>query len=66
MIFHLLQSNDNLSLRCYFLIIASSFVMFIHDVILNEKHVLFYVCNCLLSNCINVFSFYTFFAINMF
>ncbi len=64
MIFHLLQSDDNLSLRRCFLIVAFSLVMFIHDVILNEKCMLSCVYNCLLSSCMNVFSFCTFFAMN--
>ncbi len=66
MIFCFLQSNDKSFLRCYFLIIASSLIMFAHDVILNEKHVLFYICSCLLSSCMNFFSFCIFFAINTF
>jgi len=65
-IFHFLRSDDNSSLRHYFLIVTSSLVMFIHDVILNEKHVLSYVCSCLLSSCMNVFSFCIFFAMNAF
>ncbi len=63
---HFLQSNDNSSLRCCFFIVASSFVMFTHDVILDEKCVLSYVYSCLLSSCMNVFSFCTFFAMNTF
>ncbi len=72
MTFHLLQSNDNSSLRRYFLIVTSSLVTFAHDVIFNEKRMLScvcmlsYVCSCLLSSCMNVFSFYTFFAMNAF
>ncbi len=71
-IFRLLQSNDNSFLTCYFLIVTSSFVTFTHDMIFNEKHILsyvymlFYVCSCLLSSYTNVFSFYTFFAMNAF
>ncbi len=69
---HFLQSDDNLSLKCYFLIVTSSLVTFTHDVIFNEKCMLSYVCmlsylcNCLLNNCMNVFSFCTFFAMNTF
>ena len=72
MTFHLLRSDNNSSLRRYFLIVTSSLVTFAHDVILNEKCILSYVCmlsyicSCLLSNCMNVFSFYTFFAMNAF
>jgi len=69
---HFLQSDDNSSLKCYFLIVTSSLVTFTYDVIFNEKCMLsyvcmlYYVCNCLLSNCMNVFSFCTFFAMNTF
>jgi len=72
MTFHFLQSEDNLFLKCYSLIITSSLVTFAHDMILDEKHILSYVCmlscvcNCLLSSCINVFNFYTFFTMNVF
>ncbi len=72
MISHLLRSDDNLSLRRYFLIVTSSLVTFTHDVILNEKHMLSCicmlscVCSCLLSSCTNDFSFCTFFAMNAF
>ncbi len=72
MTFHFLQSNDNLSLRDCFLIVTSSLVTFTHDVIFDEKYILSYVwmlsyvCNCLLSSCMNVFSFCTFFAMNVF
>ncbi len=63
---HFLWSDDNSSLKRYFLIITSSLVMFTHDVILNEKHMLSCVCSCLLSSFMNVFNFYTFFAMNAF
>ncbi len=69
---HFLQSDDNSSLRCCFLIVTSSLVTFAYDVILDEKHMLScvcmlsYVCSCLLSSCMNVFSFCTFFAMNAF
>ncbi len=66
MIYHLLQSDDNSSLKCYFLIVTSSFIMFTYDMILDEKRVLSYVCSCLLNSCMNVFSFCTFFAMNAF
>ncbi len=72
MISHLLRSDDNSSLRRYFLIVTSSLVTFTHDVILNEKHMLSCicmlscVCSCLLSSCTNDFSFCTFFAMNAF
>ena len=72
MTFHLLRSDDNLSLRRCFLIVTSSLIMFAHDVILDEKCMLLCifmlscVCSCLLSSCTNVFSFCTFFAINAF
>ncbi len=65
-IFRLLQSDDNLFLKRYFLIVASSLVTFAHDVILNEKRVLSYFCSCLLNSCMNIFSFCTFFAMNAF
>jgi len=63
----------NLSLlkHCSFAV-TSSLVMFTHDVIFNEKRMLScvcmlsWVCSCLLSSCTNVFSFYTFFAMNTF
>ncbi len=69
---HFLKSDDNSSLRRYFFIVTSSLVTFAHDVILNEKRmlscvcVLSCVCSCLLSSCMNVFSFCTFFAMNVF
>ncbi len=69
---HLLQSENNSSLRCYSLVVTSSLVTFAHDVILDEKRVLSCicvlscVCSCLLSNCMNVFDFYTFFVMNTF
>ncbi len=66
MTFHFLQSDDESSLRRYFLVIISSLVTFAHDVIFVERRVLFCVCNCLLSSWIDVFSFCTFFAMNVF
>ncbi len=69
---HLLQSDDNSSLKHCSFIVTSSLVTFTHDMILDEKHMLSYVCmlscvcSCLLSSCMNVFSFCTFFAMNMF
>jgi len=67
-----LRSDDNSSLRRYFLVVTSSLVTFVHDVILDEKRMLSCVCmlsdvcSCLLSSCTNVFSFCTFFAMNAF
>ncbi len=72
MTFHFLQSDDNSFLKRCFLIVTSSLVTFAHDVILDEKRMLFCicmlscVCNCLLSSYMNVFSFCTFFAMNTF
>ena len=69
---HFLRSDDNSSLKRCFLVVTSSLVTFAHDVILDEKCMLFcvcvlsYVCSCLLSSCTNVFSFCTFFAMNVF
>ncbi len=63
---HLLQSDDKLFLRRCFLITISSLVMFAHDVIFVERRMFFCVCNCLLSSWTDVFSFYTFFAMNAF
>ncbi len=69
---HFLRSDDNSSLRRCFLIVTSSLVTFAHNVILDEKRMLFCVCmlscvcSCLLSSCTNVFSFCTFFAMNTF
>ncbi len=62
----LLQSDDDLFLRRYFLIDNSSLVMFIHDMIFIEKRVFLCICNCLLSSWTDVFSFYMFFMINAF
>ncbi len=61
-----LQSNNKLSLKCYFLIAVSSLVMFTHDVIFVERRVLLCVCSCLLSSWTDVFNFCTFFAMNAF
>ncbi len=69
---HLLQSDNNLSLKYYSFIVTSSLVTFVHDVIFDEKCVLSYVCmlscicSCLLSSCTNVFNFCTFFTMNVF
>ncbi len=61
-----LRSDDDLSLKRYFLIDNSSLVTFVHDMIFNEKRVFFCICNCLLSSWTDVFSFCTFFAMNAF
>ena len=66
MISHFLQSDDESSLRHYFLITISSLVMFIHDVIFIKRRMLFCICNCLLSSWTDVFNFCTFFAMNAF
>ncbi len=66
MTFHFLQSDNRLFLKHYFLIIISSLVTFIHDVIFIERRVLFCVCNCLLSSWTDVFNFCTFFVMNAF
>ncbi len=63
---HLLQSDDNFSLRRYFLIDNSSLITFAHDMIFNKKRVFLCICNCLLSSWTDVFSFCTFFAMNAF
>ncbi len=60
-----LQSNDRLSLNHCFLIVASSFIILIHDDVLNMKCIFSYVCSYLLRSWINVFNFCTFFAMNM-
>ncbi len=61
---HLLQSDDDLFLRRCFLIDNSSLVIFAHDMIFNKRRVFLCICNCLLSNWTDVFSFYIFFAMN--
>ncbi len=66
MTLHLLQSDDDFSLKCCFLINNSSLVTFVHDMIFDEKLVFFCICNCLLSSWTDVFSFYTFFVMNAF
>ncbi len=66
MISHFLQSDDESSLRHYFLITISSLVMFIHDVIFIKRRMLFCICNYLLSSWTDVFNFCTFFAMNTF
>ena len=63
-ILHLLQSDDRSSLSHCFSVVASSLATLIHDDVLNVKHVFSYVCNCLLRSWMNVFNFYTFFAMN--
>ncbi len=63
---HLLQSNDESSLKHCFFVTISSLVTFAHDVIFVERCMLLYVCNCLLSSWTDVFSFCTFFAMNAF
>ncbi len=66
MISYLLQSDDESSLNHCSFIAISSLVMFAHDMIFIERHMLLYVCNCLLSSWTDIFSFYTFFAMNAF
>ncbi len=66
MTFHFLQSDDESSLKRCFLIVISSLVTFVHDMIFVERRMLLYVCNCLLSSWTDVFSFCTFFAMNTF
>ena len=66
MISHFLQSDNDLSLRRCFFIDNSSLVTFAHDMIFNEKCIFLCICNCLLSSWTDVFSFYTFFAMNAF
>ncbi len=61
-----LQSDNDLFLKHCFLVDNSSFVMFAHDMIFNEKRVFLCICNCLLSSWIDVFSFCTFFMMNAF
>ncbi len=63
---HFLQSDDKSLLKCCFFIAISSLVTFTHDVIFIERRMFFCVCNCLLSSWTDVFSFYTFFAMNAF
>ncbi len=63
---HFLRSDDELSLKRCFLVAISSLVTFAHDVIFIERRMFFCVCNCLLSSWTDVFSFYTFFAMNAF
>ncbi len=63
---HFLQSDNRSFLRRCFLIAISSLVTFAHDVIFIERRVFLCVCNCLLSSWTDVFSFYTFFVMNMF
>ncbi len=63
---HFLQSDDKSLLEHYFLIAISFLVTFAHDVIFIERRIFFCVCNCLLSSWTDVFSFYTFFAMNAF
>ncbi len=63
---HFLRSDDESSLRCYFLVVISSLVTFAHDMIFVKRRMLLCVCNCLLSSWTDVFSFCTFFAMNAF
>ncbi len=63
---HFLWSDDELSLKCCFLIAISSLVTFVHDVIFVKRCVFFCVCNCLLSSWTDIFSFCTFFVMNAF
>jgi len=63
---HLLQSDNKSSLKHYSLVAISSLVMFAYDVIFVERCMLLCVCNCLLSSWTDVFSFYTFFVMNVF
>ncbi len=60
-----LQSNDRSSLSRCFLIVTSSLATLIHDDVLNVKRIFSYVCSCLLKSWMNVFNFYTFFAMNV-
>ncbi len=50
MILHLLQSDDNFSLKHYFLIDSSSLIMFVYDMIFNEKCIFLCICNCSLNS----------------
>ena len=59
-----LQSDDRSFLSHCFFIIVSSLTTLIHDDISNVKRVFFYACSCLLKSWMNVFNFYTFFAMN--
>ncbi len=60
-----LRSNNSSSLSCCFLIVAaSSFATSVHDDVLNIKHVFSCICCCLLKSWMNIFNFYTFFAMN--
>ncbi len=63
---YFLQSDDESSLRRCFLVVISSLITFAYDMIFVERRMLLCVCNCLLSSWIDVFSFYTSFAMNMF
>ncbi len=63
---HFLRSDDDFSLRRCFFVDNSSLVMFAYDMIFNEERVFLCICNCLLSSWTDVFSFYTFFAMNAF
>ncbi len=59
-----LQSDNKSSLNHCFFTVASSFITLIHDDNLNVKYIFSCICNYLLRSCINVFNFYTFFAMN--
>ncbi len=63
---HFLRSDDKSSLRRCSFVAISSLVTFAHDVIFVERRVFLCVCNCLLSSWTDVFSFCTFFAMNVF
>ncbi len=64
MTLRLLRSVNDSSLRRCSFIDNSSLVMFVHDMIFDEKRVFLCICNCLLSSWTDVFSFYTFFVMN--
>ena len=60
-----LQSDDRSFLSRCFSVVASSLAILTHDDVLNVKRVFSYVCSCLLRSWMNVFNFYTFFAMNV-
>ncbi len=66
MTLHFLQSDDNFSLKRCSLVDNSSLVIFAHDMIFNKRCIFLCICNCLLSSWTYVFSFCTFFMMNMF
>ncbi len=61
-----LQSDDDLFLRHCSFVDNFSLVMFAYDMIFDEKHVFFCICNYLLSSWTDVFSFCMFFVMNAF